>query len=278
MSWLEQFRNRKRVPAGLYSEVFDAGGETTIVFIPGLGGTTGYWLTYPGTLQARVSVILVDLLGFGQSPKPWTQYTVARQVLELHAVLEPYRRIILVGHSLGALIAVAYAARHPEQVRKIVMLGMPCFGTQQAAYRYFREGPVKGGYVFTNVVLAMIACILTRRVFGRLLPYIIRYVPRQVAEDLVKHTWRSSTSSMWEVIYRYDVIKDLENLAENVDVLFIHGDRDIMAPISAIERLVAQHPRWRLHVLQDVDHHPFLREPEACLRLIRDNCESHEEV
>jgi pimeloyl-ACP methyl ester carboxylesterase len=114
----------------------------------------------------------------------------------------------------------------------------------------------------------MVACILTRRVFGKILPYLIRSVPREVAEDLVKHTWRSSTSSMWEVVYRYDAAEDLRHLARHINVLCIHGDQDLMAPLTAIERLMATQPRWRLCVLPGVDHHPFLRDPNGCLALI----------
>jgi pimeloyl-ACP methyl ester carboxylesterase len=145
---------------------------------------------------------------------------------------------------------------------------MPYFGSQENAYRYMRRGPVKGGYLFTNVGLAMLACVLTRRVFGRILPLILRDLPREVAEDLVKHTWRSSTSSLWEVVYRYDAADDLSRIPEHISVLFIHGDRDLMAPLVAVERLLAMHPRWHLRVLKGIDHHPFLRDPQACLELI----------
>lgn len=267
MGWMTQFARRDSVPAGLYKKVFGDGAET-VVFVPGLGGTTRYWESRVQSLKERYRVVLIDLLGFGESPKPWTRYTVERQLLELQAVLQTFGPVTLVGHSLGALIAVAFAANYPDSVNRVVLIGMPYFGSQRKAYRYMRQGPVRGGFLFTNIVLTMIACILTRRVFGRLLPYIVRNVPREVAEDLVKHTWRSSTSSLWEVVYRYDAALDLRRLPENIEVLCIHGDRDLMAPVEAIRELLGQHPYWRLHVFPGVDHHPFLREPAECRDLI----------
>ncbi|MFQ6004458.1 MAG: alpha/beta fold hydrolase [Woeseia sp.] len=264
MSWLNRSGTGEDSAAGLYTETLGT-GEETIVFIPGLGGTTRYWASGVQPLEKRHRVILVDLLGFGRSPKPWTQYTVERQVQELHAVLEPLGPVSLVGHSLGALISVAYTARHPEHVRNITLIGMPYFGSQGTAYRYMRSGPVRGGFLYTNVALTMIACIITRRVLGWLLPYVLRSVPREVAEDLVKHTWRSSTSSLWEVVYRYDAAEDLNRLPVHIGVSCIHGDQDVMAPLRAIVRLTATHPGWRLRVLTGVDHHPFLRDPEGCL-------------
>ena len=267
MGWVTRFPKRDSVPAGLYTKVFGSGTET-LVFIPGLGGTTRYWESGVQSLGDRYRIVLIDLLGFGESPKPWTQYTVNRQMLELEAVLKTYGQLTLIGHSLGALLAIAFADRFPGSVSKVVLIGLPYFGSQRKAYRYMRQGPVKGGFLFTNVVLTMIACILTRRIFGRVLPYILRHVPREVAEDLVRHTWRSSTSSLWEVVYRYDAAVDLRRLPEEIGVLCIHGERDLMAPVEAIQDLLGQHPRWRLHVLPGVDHHPFLREPAECRSLI----------
>ena len=267
MNWLTQFSRRKRIAAGMHIEILGTGTET-IVFLPGLGGTTRYWASRVQSLEARYRVVLVDLLGFGQSPKPWTRYSVERHVHELYVALKFLGRFSIVGHSLGALIAVAYAANHPEQIRNIVLISMPYFGSQRTAYRYMRRGPVKGGYLFTNVVLSTVACILTRRVFGRILPYVVRTVPREVAEDLVKHTWRSSTSSLWEVVYRYDVAVDLNRLPDQVGLLCIHGDRDLMAPVGALESLIAVRSSWSLQVLKGVDHHPFLRDPDRCAKLI----------
>lgn len=267
MSWLNKIGSRDKKDNGLFREMHGQGDET-LVFVPGLGGTTRYWKTRVQTLEGRYRVVLVDLLGFGESPKPWTQYSVERHVEGLHSALADLGPVTLIGHSLGALITVAYAARYPEQVKNIAVIGMPYFGSQQTAYRYMRQGPVKGGYFYTNVALTMVACIVTRRVLGRLLPYLIRDLPREVAEDLVKHTWRSSTSSLWEVVYRYDAARDLDDLPARMGVLCIHGDQDVIAPVAAIRRLTAGHPRWRLQILPGVDHHPFLRDTDGCLALI----------
>jgi len=251
----------------LYTETHGQGAQT-LVFVPGLGGTTRYWASRLHPLQDHYRIVLVDLLGFGQSPKPWSRYSVERHVAALHTTLRQLGPISLVGHSLGALLTLAYAAQHPDLIRNVAVLGMPYFGSQHNAYQYMRHGPVKGGYLYTNIAFTMAACVLTRRVFGRLLPHLLRDVPREVAEDLVKHTWRSSTSSLWEVVYRYDVAEDLNRLPARIGVLFIHGDQDVMAPLGAVQHLVGGRTRWRLEVFPGVDHHPFLRNPEGCLSLI----------
>ena len=259
---------RKDEDRPLYADVRGTGAET-VVFLAGLGGTTRYWASRVAPLEADYRVVLIDLLVFGESPKPWTTYSVERHVAALRRALAPLGPVSLVGHSLGALLAVAYAARYPGDIKKLTVIGMPVFGSQARAYRYLRHGPVRGGIVYTNVLLTMIACLITRRLLGWLLPYVLRNVPREVAEDLVKHTWRSSTSSLWEVVYRYDAAGDLARLPEHIGVLIIHGSDDLMAPLPPIERLAAAYPQWRVWVARGVDHHPLLREPTACLRMLR---------
>ena len=251
-------------PPPLHVETYGR-GKTTIVFIPGLGGTTRYWSHGIGPLARSYRVVLVDLLGFGASPKPWTRYSVERHVAELHTTLNSLGPITLVGHSLGALLVVAYTARYREQVENLVLIGMPYFGSEEVAYRYLRSGKVKWGFLYTNVLLVMIACILTRRVFGWLLPYIRRDIPREVAADLVKHTWRSSTSSLWEVVYRYDAADDLRQLDGHTPILMIHGRDDEMAPLVSVQALVAECSAPQLVTLDGLDHHPFLRAPDIVL-------------
>lgn len=152
-------------------------------------------------------------------------------------------------------------------------MSLPYFGSEERAYRYLREASKRGGLrglVFTNMALTMIACIITRRVLGKILPYLIRDMPREVVEDLVKHTWRSSTSSLWEVVYRYDALSDIHRLPKRIDVLCIHGDSDTTAPLSSLDLFLEQQPNWSIELLPGIDHHPFLRDTTKCIELIED--------
>lgn len=241
----------------------------TIVFLPGVGGTTRYWKSRVAPLGNRYRLLLVDLLGFGRSPKPWRpRYTVERHAVELHRVLGGRTKLTLVGHSFGAILAVAYAARHPEHVDRLVLLSLPHFGGEASALRYFGglSGPDR--WLMTNVVLAAVTCLVTRRVLRRILPRLLTGMPREVVEDLTAHTWRSSTSTIWEAVYRHDVAMDIPGLRPDLPVLLIHGDQDRTAPVERVRELVQQHPTWILRVQEGVDHHPLLRRPDACIAAI----------
>ena len=240
-----------------------------LVFLPGVGGTTRYWDSRVAPLASDYRLLLIDPLGFGHSPKPWTTYSVERHVAELHRVLAGRGRVALVGHSFGALLAVAYAARYPEAVDGLVLLGLPYFGSEARALAHFRGGRVPDRWVMTNVALAAAACILTRRVVGRALPRLRPDLPPEVAEDLVQHSWRSSTSTIWEVVYRYDAAPDAARLPATLPVLVLHGDRDPTAPLDGVRRLMHRRPAWQLAVRPGGDHHLLLRDPEWVLAAVR---------
>jgi pimeloyl-ACP methyl ester carboxylesterase len=114
------------------------------------------------------------------------------------------------------------------------------------------------------MVLTALACVATRRLLGPILPMLIRDVPPEVARDLVEHNFMSSTTSLWNVLYRRDVTLDLDALPEDLPVVFIHGTDDATAPIDSIRGLVDGRLSSQLVELIGVDHHPWLRCPAEC--------------
>ena len=82
-------------------------------------------------LPKDVRVIGVDLLGFGESPKPaWLRYDATAQARSVGLTLLKLglnQKVTLVGHSLGALVAVAIAKRYPLLVSRMVLCSPPFY-------------------------------------------------------------------------------------------------------------------------------------------------------
>jgi cis-3-alkyl-4-acyloxetan-2-one decarboxylase len=76
-------------------------------------------------------VIVVDLLGFGDSPKPdWATYDARTQAQSLAKTLLGLgltQRVVLVGHSMGSLVAVEFAKRYPALVKALVLCSPPLY-------------------------------------------------------------------------------------------------------------------------------------------------------
>lgn len=227
-----------------------------LVFLPGIGATTRYWELVVAPLRERYRLALVDLLGFGRSPKPWTTYSVDRHLAELERIITPLAAggpVTLVGHSLGARLAVAYAARHPLQVRGLVLVSMPYFAGGDNAKRFLERRD--HGWMWTHFVPFALSCLLGRRLLGWAAPMMAGDdVPREVAEDLNQMTWRSSTSTMWEVVYRYDLTADFERLSSGMPVTFLHGAQDESAPLSRIRDLARLRPSATVRMRDGADH------------------------
>lgn len=236
------------------------------VFLHGLGGTHRYWTAAEGERLLPRESTVVDLLGFGKSPRPFMRYTPETHLSALEPALAPHAPFVLVGHSLGAALALAYTARHPDDVEALVLIGLPAYRGRRKAIRWLRQ--TFKGWFFTNMVVTAIVCVFTRRLLGPILPFVVRDVPREVARDLVEHNLMSSTTSLWNVLYRRDVRPDADALPEHLRVILIHGSNDTTAPIDEVRQLVAGRPGWQLVELDGVDHHPWLRHPETCAQLI----------
>lgn len=78
----------------------------------------------------------------------------------------------------------------------------------------------------------------------------------------------SSTTSLWEVLYQYDLNDDAKNLPKTLPVTCIHSEDDISAPVEGVKRLVLEHSNWRLILLDGTGHQPWLRAPETCADII----------
>jgi len=104
------------------------GHERSVVLVHGLGSNAAR--DYAGVLQwmsREFHVVTFDLPGFGGSSKQNAAYTPRSYVAFVNHVATNHvrRPFVLVGHSLGALVALRYAGTHPEDVQRLVVADVP---------------------------------------------------------------------------------------------------------------------------------------------------------
>jgi serine phosphatase RsbU (regulator of sigma subunit)/pimeloyl-ACP methyl ester carboxylesterase len=100
------------------------GGTPSVLAVHGLTANSRCWDLLAGVLSPTHRLLAVDLRGRGRSGRPATGYSPAAHVGDLVGVLDGLglERAVLMGHSLGAFIALAFAAEHPDRVAKLVLV------------------------------------------------------------------------------------------------------------------------------------------------------------
>ena len=200
----------------------DVGEGPVVVFIHGIASSSITWTNVIPLLEPSHRCISIDLLGFGGSPIPPTaQYTLPEHVASLARTIrslklrEPF---VLVGHSMGGLIAPRYAARYARRVRGLVLVSPPIYTAPSAlseerdrvvqqfylrAYRWLRENrefTIRNGGIIGDMLA----------------------IPR--AMDINERTWEPFVKSLEHTIESQTSISDLA--AVRVPVEIVYGDLD----------------------------------------------------
>jgi pimeloyl-ACP methyl ester carboxylesterase len=96
---------------------------TPLLFIHGYGGMLEHWNLNIPAFENRYRIYAMDLIGFGQSEKPNIRYCLELFAAQIEAFmhLKQLKKVILVGHSMGAASGIVYSHLNPGGVRALVL-------------------------------------------------------------------------------------------------------------------------------------------------------------
>ena len=136
--WLPPGFSTRRVEAnGTRISVAVGGDGPPLVLLHGWPQTGRVWRQVMGPLSDRYTVVVPDLRGAGASDRPDDGYTKTNQARDMRAVLDALGLsgpAVVIGHDIGAMVAFAWAATRPEDVRALVLLDalLPGFGLEES--------------------------------------------------------------------------------------------------------------------------------------------------
>jgi pimeloyl-ACP methyl ester carboxylesterase len=127
--------------------VDDAGEDEAqpVLLVHSLAGNAGQWSAQLDHLRQSRRATALDLRGHGESEQPKNgDYALTSVADDIGAVADAlgFERFALVGHSMGAGVALAYAGAHPERVSRLLLLDPVGDSTQipAAAMKPFLDG------------------------------------------------------------------------------------------------------------------------------------------
>lgn len=112
------------------------GAGTPLLFIHNGGTSHAIWMEVIALLSDSYDCIAIDLLGYGDSSKPETGYTMDQYVALIEALLDSLAipSAFLVGNCMGSAISVHTARQHPARVRGLLLVNPLTEATFQAGW------------------------------------------------------------------------------------------------------------------------------------------------
>ncbi|KAG4919681.1 hypothetical protein JHK84_056996 [Glycine max] len=258
----------------------DEAGED-VVFIHGFISSSLFWseTVFPNLSKSCYRLFAVDLLGFGRSPKPNSSLYTLREHLEMieRSVLEAHKvkSFHIVAHSLGCILALALAVKHPQSVKSLTLLAPPFYpvpkGETQATQYVMRKvaprrvwPPMAFGaslacwYEHITRVICFLIC-KNHRLWEFLAKLITRNRVRTfLLEGFFCHTHNAAWHTLHNIICGTagKIGSYLDAVRENRDckVTIFHGKNDEVIPVECSYEVQKRIPRAQVRVIDNKDH------------------------
>jgi len=251
-------KSKKISHKGIPLQYRDRGSGACIVLLHGYLETGSVWDTFVPLLLDRFRVLVPDLPGHGKSGCWGEEHSMDELAEAVVAMLnaEGIDRALIVGHSMGGYVSMAFADLFPERMSGYVLFHSTCFADNPEK-KQNREREI-----------SLVKC-------GRKQQIIVVNIPRAFADENVDRL-------SGEVDYCQDLA--LENNEEGIvallngmksrpdrsgvlsnpvfSLLLIGGEKDNYIPMEVFEKLVALAPHATILRLQHSGHMGFIEEPQ----------------
>ncbi|KAL8263922.1 hypothetical protein R6Q59_022052 [Mikania micrantha] len=254
-----------------------------VLFIHGFISSSAFWTetlfpNFSRSTKSKYRLFAIDLLGFGKSPKPQESLYTMKDHLDMieRSVLEPNKveSFHIVAHSLGCILALALAVKHPKSVKSLTLLAPPYFPTP--------KGEEATQYMMRKVAPRQVWPLI---VFGASMACWYEHVSRTICLLICKHhrTWEflaklitrnrirtyliqvfccHTHNAAWHTLHNVicgtaakiegylDMVQNHLNCSVNV----FHGQDDELIPVECSANVKTKVPRANVRIVEKKDH------------------------
>src|SRR3990172_3498047 len=255
----------------------DAGKGRPLILIHGFGASMDTWRYLEGALKSAYRLVPLDLKGHGLSDRPRDEHYSLEDHAEVVMGLVEHlglSNVVLVGHSLGSVIALVAALKaqkiSPDKVSGIVLLTGSLDPENLPLFLRLLRFPTFGWLVMKLTTASFRTRLVLKKAF---------YDHEKVTDSLVELYARYQRIPGTD----YALLKTAEQMIPqdasqfeqelrtlDIPVLNISGEHDeIISRISA-EQVCKVLPRCRLVVVEGVGHVPHEEAPQKVVPLLKD--------
>ena len=260
----------------------DSGGPVDaplLVGVHGLGGSHLNWAALAPHLIDRYRLVAVDLVGHGHTPAAGRRPDVDGHVAVLEGFIRAIsdRPVVLMGNSLGGLVAALCTADAPDLVSGLILVD-PALPAGRLGMVHPRVLANFALCAVPGVGERYLAALRTRTTPEQKVRRVLRTtcvdsgrVPVEVVDAHIALTaagdrakgdqayLTSARSLSWILARPGSTVDRLEGIDH--PVLHLHGARDVLVPLSAARQMARGRADWQLEVARDIGHAPMLETP-----------------
>jgi pimeloyl-ACP methyl ester carboxylesterase len=280
-AWLDvDWRSHQRwvTVEGKPINTIELGEGPPLVFVHGLGGSWQNWLEQLPELAREHRVVTMDLPGFGYSPMPEEQISIAGYARLLDGLLGELGidAAAVVGNSMGGFIGAELAIAFPQRVERLVLVSAAGLSTyndplpMRAIPALVRlERILAGGTAWLAAKSETV--MRRRRLREATLNAVVRHpgrLPAALAAEQLRGAGKPGFVTALQAVIDYDVRDRLPEIA--CPTLIVWGDRDRLITVRDADVFEELIPNSRKVIFEDTGHVAMLERPAAFNALLED--------
>lgn len=218
-----------------------------LVFLHGWVGSWRYWIPTMQAASISYRTYAIDMWGFGDTAKAMNNYPLDQQVglLDLFMQEMGIGKIALVGHGLGAIVAVLYAQRFPRLVDRVM------------AISFLNENATTNSRLYTSSASELADWLLNRTA---------------EADATRAEAGKTDQKAIQYFLTNLESL-DIDTILQRLGTpcLLVYGQNDPMLDTTSLQQQTNIMPENVHHIIfEQSGHFPMLDEPPKFNRLVAD--------